>query len=283
MPASATSVTLSGAMEGNIAVNPGDTVRAGYAIAMPGAHPAAQVTISSAGAAVQVTCSGGKTQWINIGLPGQTFAIAASDASWQPSADPGAAWQGSTTAPSGLCGGSGGHAPKGATMWANLTSTDTADPVSIRFHYSDNSPGAWSPSASVTPSSSSGAPPPTGSPHPTAPPLAPPPAQPATTGAPAVASASSAALGPRHVPPTTRSPAAAAVTTTQSASPNRSATAGAAPGELQTSITALQRGIDDGSGAVTAPSTVVGLWTAAGVGIVALLARWRWRRRAQRH
>src|SRR5258708_5185338 len=90
MPASATSVTLSGAMEGNIAVNPGDTVRAGYAIAMPGAHPAAQVTISSAGAAVQATCSGGKTQWINTGLPGQTFAIAASDASWQPAADPGA-------------------------------------------------------------------------------------------------------------------------------------------------------------------------------------------------
>src|SRR5258708_6211030 len=112
MPASATSVTLSGAMEGNIAVNPGDTVRAGYAIAMPGAHPAAQVTISSAGAAVQVTCSGGKTQWINIGLPGQTFAIAARDASWQPSADPAAAWQGPTPPPHGHSCRASGRPPR---------------------------------------------------------------------------------------------------------------------------------------------------------------------------
>src|SRR5260370_9218536 len=72
MPASATSVTLSGAMEGNIAVNPGDTVRAGYAIAMPGAHPAAQVTISTAGAAGQWTSPAARPQWGNTALPPQT-------------------------------------------------------------------------------------------------------------------------------------------------------------------------------------------------------------------
>ena len=42
-------ITVGGSMEGNLAINPGDTILAGYDITMPGMHPAATVTVSAVG------------------------------------------------------------------------------------------------------------------------------------------------------------------------------------------------------------------------------------------
>jgi hypothetical protein len=114
--------------------------------------------------------------------------------------------------------------------------------------------------------------------------VGPPPAQPAATSrAQASTSISATALGPRRTPAPAHSPTPAALAkapTTQPGTPAGSRSATGDPGGLQTSVTALQRGADDGVSSV--PSTLLGLSTAVGVGVVALLARWRWKRRARR-
>jgi hypothetical protein len=278
LPAGATRVSLSGTMEGTITVSPGDTVRTGWDLSMPGAHPAATVTVSSAGAGVSVSCPDGQTQWVGMSLPNQAFTIAAGDNSWHPSPDSSnpAVWQGSTVAPKGLCNGSAGRSTQGAVLVANLTSTDTTDMVSIRFHYSDKSPGTWSAAKSFQPSSSGG---PTATPVPTPPPVKP-----------------GAATPPRTLPPTPGHPSVATARGAAKASPVGSPTAqeltpatggratpadtGAPPRDLQQSVTALRRPLVD-PGASTTPPTLLGLWSAAGVAVIAIAGRWRWRRRAR--
>jgi hypothetical protein len=60
-------------------------------------------------------------------------------------------YQGSVMVPSSLCGGQAGHAQAGATFTAQFHSTDTTDPLDVRFHYADNTAGSWSGTARTTP------------------------------------------------------------------------------------------------------------------------------------
>jgi PKD repeat protein len=111
-------VTISGSMEGNLPVNPGDTVRAGYDFSLPGTHPASIVTVTGGSVNMNISCPNGTTQMLTISLPAQTYSIAANDNSWHPSGDQSSSlvYQGSTTAQT--C--SGGQAPSGATFTANF-------------------------------------------------------------------------------------------------------------------------------------------------------------------
>jgi hypothetical protein len=279
-PAGATRIVIGGNMEGNIPVSPGDTVRGGWDLSMPGAHPAATVSIATAGVGVSVTCPDGHTQWVGMGFPDQAFTVAANDTSWHPAADSGspAVWQGSTVAPRDLCHGSTGRSTKGAAMVANVTSSDTVDTVSLRFHYSDGSPGSWSAAKSFQPSAS-GAPPPT-------PVGAPPPvtaghAAPARTLPPTTPAHTSTATA-RGTAPATSSPSSSAPAHDLTPATGGGATPdeASAPATLQQSVTALQRPFD--GAATTTPSTLLGLWSAAGVVLIAVAARWRWHRRSRR-
>jgi hypothetical protein len=157
-------VTIGGSMEGNLPVNPGDTIRAGYDFTMPGNHPGATVTVSGGMVQMNVICPDGSAQTLTVTLPDQSYTVSANDSSWYPSGDQTSSlvYQGSTMAPSTLCDGKQGHAPNGATFTANFQSTDTSDALNVRFHYSDNTAGSWSATVSVyghtTPAGSSNTP-----------------------------------------------------------------------------------------------------------------------------
>jgi hypothetical protein len=270
----ATKTSIGGNMEGPITVSPGDTVRAGWDLSMPGAHPAATVIISGTGAGVSVACPDGHIQWVGMGIPNQSITIAAGDASWHPSADSSSptVWQGSAVAPRGLCNGGAGRA-HGAVLVANVTSSDSVDMVDLRFHYSDRSPGAWSAAKAVQPSSS-GAPPPASPPTP--PPVRPGAAPPPRTQPPAPAHTTAATAG-GTAPAASPSSSAAAhpltPATGSEATPDETGT----PPALQQSVTALRGPLTDAEVSTTPPA-LLGLWSAGGVVVIAIAVRWRWRR-----
>jgi hypothetical protein len=144
--ASADTVVISGSMEGNLPINPGDTVKAGFDFILPGDHPATTIMVSNIRVQIFVTCPNQTNETININIPNQTFNVAKGFNDWIPSANQSSplVYQGSTKATT--C--AGGHAPKGATFMATFTSTKNCVKVNTRFHYSDNSAGSWS--ATVT-------------------------------------------------------------------------------------------------------------------------------------
>ena len=144
--ASAQMATLGGSMEGNLTVNPGDIIRAGYDFSMPGTHPASTVTVTGGLVQMNVICPNGIAQTLSMTLPEQTFVVGVNDNSWYPSAEQSNSlvYQGTTVAPVTLCGGKAGVAPNGATFTGLFESSDANDPLETRFHYSDKSPGAWS-------------------------------------------------------------------------------------------------------------------------------------------
>jgi hypothetical protein len=132
-------------MEGNLPVNPGDTVKAGFDFTVPGSHPADTVTLSNVSVTLPVKCPNGTTDTLTIPIPNQTITVPANNSNWFPSGDQNSplVYQGSITAPAALCGGEQGHAPQGATFTASLAAS-TKDSVHVRFHYSDNPSGSWS-------------------------------------------------------------------------------------------------------------------------------------------
>ncbi len=150
------SATISGSMEGNLAINPGDTVKAGYNFTIPGSHPANIITAISGNVTLPVSCPNGSTQTLTIDLPRQSYNVAQNDNRWFPSGNQSSSlvYQGSVTAPTTLCGGVQGHAPKGATFVMQFGATASSK-FNVRFHYSDNSAGGWSGTLGVQPSASS--------------------------------------------------------------------------------------------------------------------------------
>ncbi len=156
LPSGAGTLTIGPqAMEGNLQIHAGDTIMAGYDFTMPGAHPAAQVTVDNASITMAVTCSDGTTPPpITFSLPVQTYSDPAGSPSWYPSGDQSSAavYQGSVVAPN-LCLGGVMSDARGATFNATIFSTDTTDRVNVRFHYKDNTAGSWSATATapVTP------------------------------------------------------------------------------------------------------------------------------------
>jgi len=144
-------ISISGSMEGKLAIAAGNTVQGGYDFTMPTNHPDAHVTFTNGSVTVQVTCPDNSVHPLTISLPMQTYDDPLNSSAWFPSSDSDSplVYQGSTI--SNVCGTQTGYATQGATFTAQVCSDDAVDKVNVRFHYRDNSKGAWSGKQSVTP------------------------------------------------------------------------------------------------------------------------------------
>lgn len=170
-------------------INANDKLVAGYDLYLDGSHPAATVslggqtattsgtppvtTVTSTGGTVttDVSCPDGSSYTLAIPLPYQTYSIAAGDISWYPSPNQKSplVYQGSATAsgaaPATACSGGvatgfffsalGAQIKGGAgnPAGSGFASTDTTDPLNVRFHCNvdaSNGPGgSWSPTVTV--------------------------------------------------------------------------------------------------------------------------------------
>ena len=150
-PPNCNTISISGSMEGNLAIAAGSTVQAGYDFTMPGSHPDAHVTFTNGSVTLQVTCPDNSVHPLIIDLPTLVYDDPQNSSAWLPSGDQSSSlvFQGSTI--STVCGTQTGHAPKGATFTAQVCSDDAVNKVNVRFHYRDNSSGGWSGTKSVTP------------------------------------------------------------------------------------------------------------------------------------
>ena len=143
-------------------INLGDTISAGFDLSMPDGHPAATVSLTGANVQTDVSCPDGTSYTLRTPLPDQSFSIPANSDAWSPSPNQKSplVYQGSTTA--GTCSGSArtsyfsalgenngiGNPPKAP----GFSTTDTTDPLDVRFHCSDSTTGeggSWSPTFTV--------------------------------------------------------------------------------------------------------------------------------------
>jgi hypothetical protein len=146
-----------------IRINAGDTVMAGYTLSMPDGHPTAEVTLAGGNVQADVTCPDGSSYTLTIPLPNQTYSIPADDDSWFPSPNQKSplVYQGSTTASSVCSGGvarifylsalgvsAGTGNPPAAP---GFSTTETAYPLNVRFHFTggNGAGGSWSPTVTV--------------------------------------------------------------------------------------------------------------------------------------
>ena len=142
------------AMEGDLKVAPGSTLKAGFDFTMPGSHPQATVQFIDAQVSFQAKClsgSGGGTITVPIG--DVSYTDPANSSAWFPSGDQSSAsvYQGSLSVPN-LCSGGQVSLQQGGTFTTGIASTDTSDKVNIRWHYSANgSAGSWSGTLGVIP------------------------------------------------------------------------------------------------------------------------------------
>jgi serine protease AprX len=150
------SVLVAGSMEGNLRIEPGDTLEAGYAFTMPGSHPAAVVQFALPSVSIPLSCSSGGAYvgTATISLTGGPYiellnGTAALPTSAQSSP---ASYQGSTTAPN-LCKGAAMYGAS-AALSSEVISTDAVDHVDVAFHYADPqrlASAAWSSPGVATP------------------------------------------------------------------------------------------------------------------------------------
>ena len=126
--AGATTVTISGSMEGALQIKPGQTVSAGYDFTIPGNNSADAVSFTNGSVTISGPCKGGsdngQQQTLTISLP--DYQQTASDGQWYPSGDQSssAVWQGSTT--SSFCPGGFLDASQGADFSIDVASSDTS-------------------------------------------------------------------------------------------------------------------------------------------------------------
>jgi hypothetical protein len=154
-----------------IDINSGDNVMGGYDLYLANAHPAATVALTGGNVQTDVSCPDGSSYTLQIPLPDHSYSIAASDNSWLPSPNQNSpkVYQGSATAtgltPAVAC--SGGVAkssyfsalgvapgPRVGNPPVNpgFASTDTTDPLNVRFHCdagNNGAGGSWSPTITV--------------------------------------------------------------------------------------------------------------------------------------
>jgi hypothetical protein len=125
-------------------VAPGNTVQAGYQLALGGNHPAATVGVTGAYVETDVKCFDGTSYTLSIPMPeGQTYSIPAMSRLFVPGAG---VYQGS--APAAACQGGASHGVITGAYFSSLglangvgnppagngfTSTDTADPLQVTF------------------------------------------------------------------------------------------------------------------------------------------------------
>jgi len=110
------------AMEGNLQVAPGATLRAGYDFTLPGNKNSLTMTVSAAQVTFAVACVSGATPsspTLTVTLTDQTYQI--TNDQWYPSGDQSSplVYQGSVTVPD-LCGGGTISLAKGGTFTATL-------------------------------------------------------------------------------------------------------------------------------------------------------------------
>ena len=140
------------AMAGDLKINPGDVLRAGFDFTMPGGHPATTTVFTSGYVALLVTCPNGSSPALTIPLHDETVVDPKDSTAWYPSGDQSSplVYQGTLIAPD-LCAGAVMDDARGALFRTAFAATDTMDRFSFRFHYSDNSnSGGWSGSAQRT-------------------------------------------------------------------------------------------------------------------------------------
>jgi hypothetical protein len=148
--------TKAQAMDGDLKVQQGSTLSAGYDFTMPGSDPAATVGFLNTTVTFNATCASGTpgSQTIVVHIAKQSYTDPANSSAWYPSGDQNDAstYQGSATVPSFCDPGALVRLQQGGTFSTNVTSTDTQDKVNIRWHYKDGTGGGWSGTYSVTPS-----------------------------------------------------------------------------------------------------------------------------------
>jgi hypothetical protein len=155
--------TLIMSMTRPLEINSGDTVLAGYALSMPDGHPAATVSLAGGNVQTDVSCPDGSSYTLTIPLPNESYSIPADDDSWFPSPNQKSplVYQGSATA-TGCSGGVarsayfsalGVSSGTGNPGGPGFPTTDTKDPLNVRFHYNSSrdkgAGGSWSPTITV--------------------------------------------------------------------------------------------------------------------------------------
>jgi hypothetical protein len=139
----AETVVISGRMEGNLPINPGDKIQAGYSFTAPGSHDSTTITVGG-NLLLPVVCSDNSIQTVTINFPTQSYSVPANNGNWMPSADQNF-YQAYGVAPSNLCGGKKGFASNGATFTATFSCHTECITAQARFHYCNRSAGSWSP------------------------------------------------------------------------------------------------------------------------------------------
>ena len=166
-----------------LSISAGDNLVAGYDLWMDGNHPAATVslgaqTVDATGkvtntmggtVTTDVSCPDGSSYTLAIPVPYQSYSIAAGDNAWYPSPNQKSplVYQGSATAsgvaPATACSGgvatsayfsaTGLSVGTGNPATPGFASTDTTDPLNVRFHCdisgSKGAGGSWSPTTVV--------------------------------------------------------------------------------------------------------------------------------------
>ncbi len=144
------SVSLS--MPAAVPINFGETLSAGYALNMPGSHPAATATLNGdiyKGSRVEadVTCPDGTSYTLTASFPKQSYTIAANDSTWYPvtNLDQGSVPNDNANSSNTACNGGvitnvtfsalGTQTTRGAgnAGGPGFSTTDTADPLYVRY------------------------------------------------------------------------------------------------------------------------------------------------------
>src|SRR5579862_2670409 len=149
-------VTSIQAMEGDLKVAQGSILRAGFDMTMPGGHPTAAVVFLGTSITFAATCASGTpgTATIVVAIGSQSYVDPTSDSGWYASGDQqdGSTYQGSAVVPSFCDAGALVRLQQGGFLSTSVASSDTQDPVHVRWHYNCGGAGGWSGTYSVIPS-----------------------------------------------------------------------------------------------------------------------------------
>ncbi len=111
------------AMEGDLKISPGTTLKVGYDFTVPGNHTSFSLTVSKPQVVFAVACVSGATpsaSTFTVAMPTQTYAVTSDQ--WYPSGDQSSplVYQGSTAVPN-LCGGGQLRLNQGGTFTATVS------------------------------------------------------------------------------------------------------------------------------------------------------------------
>ena len=134
---------------GFLQINEGQSVEAGYQLKMPGTHPAATVTLTGGNVEADIRCSDASSYTLTIPFPGnKPYSIGANKDGWIIQAGSVQGVAPATACPSGVTSGvienayfSALGVPNGVgnpPLSPGFTTTDTTDPLDVRFACSAN-------------------------------------------------------------------------------------------------------------------------------------------------